>query len=506
MIWMSTAQPHDPAYRSLQKGVFKQLDKRLFAQIAVILLLFCFSARIFAVSSFPPFIDEGVHVDFAELVQVQGLLARSEEGRQFTIWLHAIVQAPQKDGVVVARLVTVVVGLLSTAALLSLARTYAGISGTVLVAVLWALSPYHFFFDRLALADPIATAGVLLALAIASRIRKKVRWTDAVFCGLALTFAVGAKISALPFLGIPFAAALLLKPAQRPWAEQVRWLIIVCAVIAAALGSFFLLQIARGYDPFTLLTNGRKQAVLSLASIAENIRLTIDTISTYSPPLILIALLSLPLILRQRGWYLLAVTVAPLFALWISQGNHTRYLHTPMTILLVVIIAGWAEWTRRAPPRFKPVLRLIIPIFVLTWALVIGLPFASTSIGDPVNLPLLTNDRAEYISSDASGFGLDEAELLLREYSPGRVLGLFANCPGMKHSTDAELRLECPRVNPTGEDILPLADLLERSRASGVFAILESSPYVPSSAPGSVVGVIDHVSGRPRLTIYDLSP
>ncbi len=86
------------------------------------------------------------------------------------------------------------------------------------------------------------------------------------------------------------------------------------------------------------------------------------------------------------------------------------------------------------------------------------------------------------------------------------MIAILANCSSLRYLTLNRLPIECPRLNPTGEDIPALAALLEASRAPGTLAVLEDLPYAPTQAPGTIAAVIDDPSGRPRLTVYDLSP
>ena len=123
-----------------------------------------------------------------------------------------------------------------------------------------------------------------------------------------------------------------------------------------------------------------------------------------------------------------------------------------------------------------------------------------------MDLPLSSQDRAEYVASSASGFGLAELAAELEAHQPTRVIAILANCSSLHYMTLGELPIECPHLNPNGEDVPTLAALLAASREAGTLAVLEALPFVPAQAPGTPIAVIDDPSGRPRLTVYDLSP
>ena len=68
----------------------------------------------------------------------------------------------------------------------------------------------------------------------------------------------------------------------------------------------------------------------------------------------------------------------------------------------------------------------------------------------------------------------------------------------------ATFPVECPRLNPNGEDIQALNQLLAASRAANTYVVLEDLAYTPSSAPGTPISFID--VRHPRLTVYNLAP
>jgi hypothetical protein len=125
---------------------------------------------------------------------------------------------------------------------------------------------------------------------------------------------------------------------------------------------------------------------------------------------------------------------------------------------------------------------------------------------NPTDLAVSAADRSEYIKSDASGFGLQEVATVLEAIGPDRVIGILSNCSSLRYITLYSVPVECPRLNPSGEDIPALEALLAGSRRTGTYVVLENGPYAPDDAPGELLTTIEHESGRPRLSIYDLSP
>ncbi|MBZ0287020.1 MAG: glycosyltransferase family 39 protein, partial [Anaerolineae bacterium] len=172
------------------------------ASIGVLILIAGFwLTNLIAIDRFPPFIDEMIHVHGSEQVFTQSPLANANLGRQFTIWWMAVFQAYQGSPFWISRVVTVLAGILGMAAAIGIGRTLGGLWGAILTALLFQFSAYHYFFGRLALADPIGAAAVVLAIYFGLRLSRRWHWIDAVLTGACLFLAVGAKVSTLPYLG-----------------------------------------------------------------------------------------------------------------------------------------------------------------------------------------------------------------------------------------------------------------------------------------------------------------
>jgi hypothetical protein len=462
-------------------------------------LLFLFwLTRLVSLNAFPPFVDEAFHVDFGNLVRQQGLLARAEEGRQFTIWLYSAAQA-QTGGapIFVARVATVLSVLPGIAAAIATARLLASGWSGVLTALLFTFSTYHLFFDRLALADPISASAVLTGVYFAARLWVRVRWLDAVLCGVALFVAVGAKVSALPYLGVPLAAALTLKPPGRAWRENARWGVTALLVGLGLSGLFLGALFARGIDPFFYLQNLSGAAG---STYLDKWTLIFDTLNGYAGIVMTVLLLAgvIVLLLRRR-LFLPMVLIAPLIVLSLSDRQDSRHVIAPLSLLLLCGAAAVETINVRRGSR----LRYAALALIAVWAMGVWLPFMASLTGDPRTLSLTANDRSEYITAEGSGFGLHETLHVLRAEGAERVIGVFANCLSLRYIA-GDLRVDCPRLNPNGEDIPALAAQLDANRARHIYAVLEDLPYAPNTAPGRLVAEIEGAPGRPLLRIYAL--
>jgi len=479
--------------------------------LGVILLLAFWITRLLAIDVFPPFIDEMLHVHVSERAAQQSPFVQADLGRLLTIWWHLIFRSYAAAPIWIARAATVLAVLPGVAAAIGLGRLAAGLWGALLAGLLYLFSAYHQFYERLALADPLSGAALSLALYFAYRLARRADLRDAAAAGIALYVAFLAKVTALPYLGIPLAAALTLRPAGRTWREQGRWLAVALIIPIALIGVTVVGLRLREYDLLTnslgyaLSNRGPVEAgeVFSLSRIADNIARTFDVLAGYTGVAAAGLLLAAVIVLAiRRRLYLPLCLLAPLALVWLSRPQTSRYLLVPMTILLLCGAVALANAVRRRG-RAAQVAALGL---VLLWGAAQWLPFAWTAARTPLDIPLPPGDYEEYVLSDAAGFGLAEARDYLRPLAPREVLGLLSNCQGLRYLSWQDFPVTCQRVSPNGEDIPTLAALMDQRRAAGVYVVLEDSPYVPAAAPGRLLTVIERPGGRANLAIYDLAP
>src|SRR5690606_10220357 len=168
----------------IEKDVPLHWTKPQFLLLLTCLLLFFWASRLIALDVFPPFVDEVFHIDFAREVIDEGVLAHSDEGRQLTIWWYTLFQPYTNSGAVyVARIATVLAVLPGLAAAIAIGRSLAGQVAAILAGLIYTFGTCHMFFERMALADPVSNALVIVAVAVTCRLTRRVNWFDAILAG-----------------------------------------------------------------------------------------------------------------------------------------------------------------------------------------------------------------------------------------------------------------------------------------------------------------------------------
>jgi hypothetical protein len=475
-------------------------------------LIFClFISHLIGIDRFPPFIDETIHIHGSEQGYNQSILANANLGRQFTMWWMMLFQAHQGSPIWMGRVATLLAVLPGVAALMGIGKLAAGNWGMGLAGLIYLFSSYHFFFGRLALADPTAASATFIAIYAAYRLSRRYQISDAVITAFFLFIAVGVKISALPYLGIPIAAALTLHPVKHTLRKQIQWGLVALGTAIALVSAYiiglriFKQDVFSNSVSYALTNRGGTAAstLLDVGRILNNIRFTLDILTVYlGTPVLILALLSMLILIIRRRWYIPLCAIAPLAIIWINQIQESRFLFAAAALLLLslALVAGDFLRTQRR------VIQFIGLGLVLSWGVLQWLPFVLTAGNNPVDLNLPAADFAQYVRSDASGFGLPDVRTVLRDRQPTLVIGLLANCQGLRFLALNDFPMLCPNLNPNGEDIAELAALLDDNRTNGVYAVLEQLPFVPSSANGKLIAVIERPDGGPTLSIYDLAP
>jgi hypothetical protein len=182
--------------------------------------------------------------------------------------------------------------------------------------MIYLFSTYHMFFDRLALSDTVSNAAVALGLYFAFRLSCRIDEKDALLSGFALFVAVGAKIGALPYMGIPLAAALTLGPRTYGWARRGRWLTVSTVAMLSPLAILYVVGRWRNQNIFMHIQSSSSTGnqVMDLDRIQQNIegmlRLTESYFGLVALALLVIGALwllirrrlFLPLVFSHRHW------------------------------------------------------------------------------------------------------------------------------------------------------------------------------------------------------------
>ena len=403
--------------------------------LIVVLLAAQFLLRTYQPLKQPAFVDENYHVRRGEIAYDfdRNPVEFSNGKLLFYYWLGLF--APHGDSALaVGRLAVALFSLITSAAIMALARALFGRAAMVPALALYALAPYAVFFERMALADPFA--GGLAALTAWQSVRLARAESPSRACGALVGLLVAvttfAKLTTAPIAALPLAAGIFysdvtLPPRNRTaikhWAgllwRRYRRAWIPAALVIVMLWGLFLAGMAAyklsGEQPkfFTQHLVDEPGA----SSVADNIEDTIDAASDYlSAPVVITLFLFTLLLLWQHpasGRFLLVW----LLALWLpttifGSPVQTRYLMAGIPALAVIFGGGMVTLSRLSNRR---VIDGLLAALLIAWAALYAMPFGWRAMTDPASLPLPRNDTYSYLSGPYAGWGTREALTFLRE-------------------------------------------------------------------------------------------
>lgn len=427
--------------------------------IASCLLLLYWYSRIHDLLSFPIFLDETVHIQWAKDIYDLHPFTGASNGKLFGLWWIALFGL-EGDGIIfVIRAATILFQTITIAGLFSLGRYFGGRWGAFLASSFYILSPYALFYDRFALVDSyVAVFGIMTAW-FSIRYTALGKRHDATLAGFMLVGAILAKASGVMLWVVPFLAYWLL--GRLKWPQRIMGIVWTYVSLLLIWLSFDAVLQGRGYRYFstatTLVGSGVDDSILMRVwhnIISADGILTIDALY-FSIPFMMLVLLCAIFYLFQNwrnSLFLLASMALPLGGLLaFATKLSPRYFqfHVPFTFLLAA--SAIFVLARYLHQRFKLALA-VLPLLVLSiWGAIFALPFHQQYFHDPTQLAIPRLDRLEYIQSDAAGFAVIDVANYLKETSEAArqsyyVLGLLPNCDALaiyNRSQDL-ITVDCP--------------------------------------------------------------
>jgi len=494
--------------------------------LLTLLLLGGFFLRAHQPGALAGFVDEVSHIQRGE---ISYSLARNpadySHGKSLYYYWLGLFETGRTRALVAARLATALAALLSVAAVAAAARTLFGPWAALIAAAFYAIVPFAVFFERMALADPLATALAALAAWHSVLLARAPSLRRGLITGLLANGAVFAKLTTAPVLALPLLAAILF--GDVPWPDRRRaslslyaralwryywpaWrpIALIFAAGWLAFAAAALVSLAQGGHPIlldTYLASAHPDGMLDkLRGLADRVDLLL------TPWLALGTLLLAWLALTWRpqaalyalGW--LALMGAP--SALLASSLQTRYLLAAVPPLAVLIGGGTAA-LRRAPlarrrPRALTLARRAAALGFAAWALIFALPFDWRASADPAALTLPRRDSYDYFWGSFNGWGTREALHYLVENGErvqGRVpvIGVVQLCSLATLYADPALDWTCHDYYRLGAEVTAnparWAFLRERLNARPwVYLLTEftgADEAVPLDAPPALDGL-----------------
>ena len=390
--------------------------------VGLVFLLYAVT-RLASLDVLPIFLDEAVHIQWAERLYSEGRILRPVgSGRLLAVAAYGLA-LPFDDRLWAARFIAALAGAATLLFTVLLARKLFGERAALMAGSFYLVSPFALVYDRLALSDGFlcaAITGLMLATFEFSRNphRSSRAWlAAAVFVALAII----AKVSALLFfVTVPLGVLTLASDRKEAFRSAARALAIGLAAASPMLWFFASnsgeISGQHIIDP--------ENAMTLVASTLRYMRAWV--LSYFTLPMVAAAILSMALLRDGRALWLAGSVLAPflLFAA-VAQPWSARYVLSTLPPLLILAAGGIDALARRAKTG-----KAAVALAVL--ASLSALSFDRSLLFDPPSAPFPDDDLRQLVTGWPAGYGLRDLSVRLRGEAVEGPITVFVDAGGLR--------------------------------------------------------------------------
>jgi len=471
-------------------------------RLVVSLLLVCsyFLTRLFHLTIIPVFCDEAIYIRWAQVMRaVQSLrfLPLTDGKQPFFMWLVIPFLKVFSDPLVAGRLVSVTAGLgtmIGVGFLSYLLFKKKEIS--LFSSLLYLISPFCLFFDRMALSDGLLSMFGIWFLVFCILLIKNLRLDLAMIAGILLGFGLITKSPALFFaLMLPLSGLLFdFKTGLKRGGLAKLFLNILFYWGVILVFGFTIYNILRLGPEFQMIAIRNKDYVFSLSEITKHpfnplIGHLKDVVSWYwilgTPAVFISGILGIFLCLKkqfQTGVFLLLWWLLPLLGQGaIAKVFTARYILFTVPIFLIFAAIALEQLCRGTKRKV-----LVISGLVIVFLLPVYQSFLLVSA--PQKAWLSKEERRGYLEMWTAGYGIMEAADYLKDVSKSeKVLvgteGYFGTLPdGLQMYLEGVSNITIIGVGQPVVEISP--KLIDGLRDNRVFLLVNDSRLKLSNMDG----------------------
>jgi len=383
-----------------------------------LILALAFVLRAANIALLPIFADEAIYVRWAQVMRVEPslrFLPLTDGKAPLFMWSIIPMLKIFDNPLIAGRAVSVLTGILSTGGIFALTFIlFENKRLGLIAALLYAVSPFTVFFDRMALVDSMLSMFGIWTFVFALLAMKYGRWDMAILSGFALGGAALTKAPALFF-------ALLL-PLTVLFAKKVRLVQSGFYLLTTWGMGLAMYNILRLGPNFHLLNSRNQDYVFPLSHVFENpldplvgfLARTAGWFIDLGPVVIIALVAGGALINYKKYWKQVLVLVAWAVVPIVAQAEFARVFTaryilftTPAVIVLAAISAVPIVKKVSGKLKLKQLHKLIqgtLGIFVLH-----SLFVDYQIITSPQAAPLPANEREGYLEEWTAGVGIPEA-------------------------------------------------------------------------------------------------
>lgn len=413
------------------------------ALIFLLIIVIYFLIRLPNLTYQPVFADEAIYIRWAQIMKAEPtlrFLPLSDGKTPLFMWVMMPVFKIVSDPLLAGRILGVFSGLGSLIGVFLLGAIFFNRKTGLFAAFFLAITPYIFFFDRMALVDSMLSMFTIWSILLAFLIVRYQRIDLAMVLGYFLGAGLLTKTPGMfNVLTMPLSILTLKFNAKNRLNKIFKVFGLFVISIGIGLGIYNILRLGPGFtslsarnqdyvrDPMDLLKNPLDPFMPHLGDLIEWWPLLLGY------PLIIAIGLGLIFGLLKKNKYLMALFLIGLGPLIIQMALLRTFTARYMLFSIPTFILIAAFGIENLISRLKKFHLLAISLIVIVF-LAPGLNFAQKLINDIENAPLPRNERRGYLEDWTAGTGLREiAAILEQESKKGLIIvgteGSFGTLP-----------------------------------------------------------------------------
>lgn len=514
---------------AIVEWVKKHVSKRDLVIGGGVFTLFALT-RLFKLDSFPIFSDEGIYIHWAKVAwkDASWRFISLTDGRQpLQTWgTIPFLKLFESNALLAGRLFAVMGGTIAFTGIATLAGyLFKSKKAALIASLLYIVSPYFLFYDRLAIVDSTVTAGVIWILFLSIVLARTRRADVAFLLGGVMGLTMLGKSSVRLYIGAAFLAFVYIVIHDTKMSS-----------IFETVKNFFsnTEQAARRVLNFTLLYGLSVTIALIMYNVQrlspffhyvseKNTTFVLTGKELLADPFALLPsnLWRIPYyISSELGYVIFGLSLVGLFLLYKKQRN-TFFFVTGILLLVYFILGSVA---RVLYPRYLQAMGalLLIPatyavlqvkqqkktVLVMLAVIASLLYFDYTIVFAPAKIPFPEVDRGQYLEGWPAGWGTKEIVEMARQESKKRPVILLAEGSfGMTGDVlDTHLK---PGDTIQIKSYWPLTydSLVENSaetKTKSVYAVFAHRSEFPSDWPIKLVKKYDKPGNTSDIYLYKL--
>ena len=290
---------------------------------------------------------------------------------------------------------------------------------SLFASILYLVSPFCFFFDRMALADGLLSVFGIWYLVFSILLVKNLRLDFAMISGILLGLGLITKSPALFFaLMLPLTIFVINNETMKQWSNRLKLVVLWIVVMIFAFAIYNILRLG---PEFHMIAIRNKDYVFSLSEIlkyplnplAGNLKSVVEWYwILLTPPLFILGIFGIPLVLKnnfKKGLFLLLWWLIPLLAQSaIARVYTSRYVLFSVPIFLIFAAVLLEQ-------IFSTLKNKVLTTIFLTVIFIVPFYQVFLLIAFPQRAYLPENERKGYLEMWTAGYGIRESAEYLKE-------------------------------------------------------------------------------------------